>query len=121
MAVERKKRYPKSASEFLAVRNEEVSIILAELAESAGLVARSWHLAVNNVASNPERALENLVDAEIRLNHHMRLGLSDTLGIIRAAEGRLDRELPDDEEATWLLRAGGPVRLPLRSPQCPWI
>lgn len=88
-----------TAAEFVADRNSEVSIILAELVESAGLVARSWQLAVGSVATDPERALQHLVDAQVRLENHVRLERIDTLKVIRQAIRKLDAELPDDGSA----------------------
>jgi len=41
--------------------------------------------------------MEHLIDAEIRLDNHVRLELADTLRPIRAALKRLDAELPDDD------------------------
>jgi hypothetical protein len=88
-----------TAADFVAARNSEVSIILAELTESTGLVARSWQFAVGSVASDPERALEHLIDAEVRLENHVRLERIDTLNVIRKAIKKLNAELPDDDPA----------------------
>jgi hypothetical protein len=87
-----------SAAEYLEARNPEVSVILAELAESAGAVARSWHLAVEIARRDPDRAETHLIDAEIRLNHHVRLELSDSLRRVRRGIELLSRQLPDPEE-----------------------
>ncbi len=89
-----------SAADYLEKHSLGVSIILAELAESAGAVSRSWNLAVASARSNPDQALTHLVEAEIRLDNHVRLELADTLRPIRAASARLDRELPDDDATT---------------------
>ena len=86
-----------SAAEYIEERSLGVSIILAELAESAGAVSRSWNLAVSIARTDPDKALRHLVEAEIRLDNHVRLELADTLRPIRAAITRLERELPDDE------------------------
>ena len=41
-----------------------------------------------------------LIDAEIDLNHHVRVELSDGLRRIRAAIERLDAEIPGDERTS---------------------
>lgn len=88
-----------SAAAYIESQNASVSVILAELAESAGVIARSWHLAVEAVRRHdPDRAQTNLVDAEIRLHHFVRLELQDTLRPTRRAIELLDRELPDDDD-----------------------
>jgi hypothetical protein len=85
------------AADYIDRADGEVRLILAELAESAGAVARSWSLALFEAHRDPERAVEHLIDAEIRLDNHVRLELADTLRHIRAALKRFDAELPDDD------------------------
>jgi hypothetical protein len=75
-----------------------VSLILPELAESAGAAGRSWNLAVDAARADPETALGHLIDAELRLDTDVRLERADTLRPIRAAIKRLDAELPDKKE-----------------------
>lgn len=87
-----------SAAEYLEKHSIGVSIILAELAESAGSGSRSWNLAVELARRDPDRAQTHLIDAEIRLDIHVRLERSDTLRPIRRAIALLDRELPDSDD-----------------------
>ena len=87
------------AADYLETVDPTIRLILAELAENSGRVARAWSMAVLSVRSNPERALEELVNAEIHLDNHIRIELADALRAVRAASNRLDRELPDDDEA----------------------
>jgi hypothetical protein len=84
-----------SAADYLENVDPGVRIILAELTENSGLVARAWATSLMAVRSDPERALESLVEAEIHLNLHIRLELRDTLRAVRAAIALLDQELPD--------------------------
>lgn len=85
-----------TAIDFAGASDEEVSIILAELAESAGSVARSWHLAMGHMRSDPKRALGYLADAEVRLDNHVRIELADALRKVRILIKHLDAELPDE-------------------------
>lgn len=87
-----------TAAEYIEKHSIGVSIILAELAESAGAIGRSWNLAVELARREPEAALQHLVDAEIRLDTFVRSELADTLRPIRQSIARLDAELPDRDE-----------------------
>jgi hypothetical protein len=71
---------------------------LAELAEYAGSIAVQWALAVELANRDPERATDRLIDAEIKLNHFVRLELADSLRAIRAAIKRFEAELPGDDD-----------------------
>jgi hypothetical protein len=75
-------------------------VTLAEMNENAGLISRAWAMAVLTARSDPDHALEELIEAEIHLNHHLRLELRDALRNVRAAINRLDRELPDNGEVS---------------------
>jgi hypothetical protein len=95
-------RSRRSAAAFIEWNERPVGVILAELGESAGAVARSWHLAAEAVGTNPRLALQHLVEAELRLDSFVRLELRDTIRPIREAIKRLDAEIPDadNDEAT---------------------
>lgn len=92
------RREPRLAADDLESHATEVAVILAELAEYAGIAARAWALALADVREDPDAALRELVTAEIRLEHMARIEVRDALRLIRAAGERLDRELPDDED-----------------------
>ena len=89
------RREPRLAADDLESHATEVAVILAE---SAGIAARAWALALADVREDPDAALRELVTAEIRLEHMARIEVRDALRLIRAAGERLDRELPDDED-----------------------
>jgi hypothetical protein len=74
-------------------------IILGELVEYAGKINIWWTFARNQARKHPEAALRNLIDAEIYLDNHVRLELSDSLRVIRAATKRLAAEQPDDDQS----------------------
>jgi hypothetical protein len=88
-----------SAAAYLDEAASDVSIALAELVESAGAVTRSWTLAVAESRRDPDAALQHLADAEIRLNHHIRLACVFALRRARFAMGRLDDELQVVDES----------------------
>ena len=84
------------AADYLEDQSTTVSLILGELAESAGVSLRAWNLAVEQARRDPEHALSHLMEAEVRLDNHARLELRDTLRTIRRAAELLGRELPDE-------------------------
>ena len=66
--------------------------------ETSGADRRAdCHLASAAAREDPERAMASLTDAEIHLNHHVRIELRDSLRRIRAAMDLLDAELPDGD------------------------
>lgn len=87
----------RTAAEYLDVHGIGVALILAELAESAGIAGRAWVLALADAKTNPERALANLAIAEVQLHNIARNEVNDSLRRIRVAMEKFDRELPDDE------------------------
>jgi len=90
-------RHPIAAAAYIESHARELDLILDELGGSAAAVARFWATAVKLAATDPMGALGALADAEVRLNHGVRLELSDSLRVIRAAMDRFDHELPDPE------------------------
>lgn len=88
-----KTRSKKGAADYLVNRDDEVRIILAELAESTGVVAFHWSLAVVEARRDRASALKHLVDSETRLTQFVRLEVTDALSAIRAAISRLETEL----------------------------
>jgi hypothetical protein len=92
-------RRTRNAAEYLSEHSTTVSLILGELAESAGVALRAWNLAVEEVRRSPERALSHLTEAEVRLDNHARLEVRDSLRSIRRAVDLLDHELPDEARA----------------------
>jgi hypothetical protein len=91
---------PKKAADYLDLHAIEVSVILAELAESAGIAGRAWALALAAARENPERALEHLATAEVQLHSIARIEVSESLRRIRAAMDRFDREMPEEHDVT---------------------
>lgn len=91
-----------SAAEYIQQHDGEMRVILGELLEYAARINIWWTFAQDQAREHPEAALKNLIDAEIHLDNHVRLELSDSLRVIRAATNRLAAELPDDgdEEAS---------------------
>lgn len=85
-----------TAADYIERHDGEMRIILGELVEYAGKINIWWTFARNQARKHPEAALTNLIDAEIHLDHHVRLELTDSLRVIRAAVKRLGAELPDD-------------------------
>lgn len=88
-------RGTQTAADYIERHDGEMRIILGELAENAGQINMWWTFARNAVRDEPERALALLIDAEIHLNHHVRLELADSLRRIRASIERLAVEHPD--------------------------
>lgn len=91
-------RRTQTAADYIERHDGEMRIILGELAENAGKINMWWTFARNAVRDDPDRALTRLIDAEIHLNHHVRLELADSLRRIRASIERLATELPDDPD-----------------------
>jgi hypothetical protein len=88
-----------TAAEYIERHDGEMRIILGELVEYAGKINLWWTAARNQARERPEDALTNLIDAEIYLDNHVRVELSDSLRRIRAAISRLDGELPDHDSS----------------------
>jgi hypothetical protein len=122
-------RRQKTAADYLEAHSIGVSVILAELAESAGIAGRAWALAVERSRRNPERAMRHMATAETQLHHMARAEVMDSLRVIRAAMNKLDRDLPadnegDDADPTDRAAApgltsprGAPPRAPTRQPR----
>lgn len=91
-------RKKQTAADYIERYDGEMRIILGELVEHAGRINMWWTFALDAAREDPERALTNLIDAEIHLDIHVRIELSDSLRRIRSAIKRLDEELPDDED-----------------------
>jgi hypothetical protein len=91
-----------SAADYLEQFDPEMRIILGELVENAGKVNMLWTFARNTSRVDPNHALTLLIDAEILLNHHVKIERSDSLRRIRAAISRLGEELPDHDETSGL-------------------
>lgn len=87
-----------SPAEYIEQNDEFMRIILGELAENSARINLWWTFARNHAREQPDAALQDLADAEVHLNHHVRLELSDSLRVIRSAMNRLDAELPDDDD-----------------------
>lgn len=85
-----------TAADYIERHDQEMRIILGELVEYAGRINIWWTFARNQARKHPEAALTNLSDAEVYLDNHIRLELTDSLRVIRAAAKRLAAELPDD-------------------------
>jgi hypothetical protein len=88
-----------TAADYIQKYDGEMRVILAELAENAGKINLWWALAASKARRHPDRAMTDLIDAEIHLDSHVRLELADSLRRIRAAINLLDDELPDDDDA----------------------
>lgn len=91
-------RNKQTAADYMERHDAEMRIILGELVENAGRINMWWTFAHSTVRQDPQRAFELLIDAEIHLNNHVRLELTDSLRRMRAVIDRLDAELPDDED-----------------------
>lgn len=75
-----------------------MSIILAELAESAGVAGRAWSQAVSIVETDPGVAETQLLEAQIRLHHFARGEVRDALRLVNRALQLLDAELGERNE-----------------------
>ena len=91
-------RKKQTAADYIERHDDEMRIILGELAEHAGKINMWWTLAVRAAREHPEQALTDLIDAEIHLDIHVRIELADSLRRIRSAISRLDAELPDPDD-----------------------
>lgn len=91
-------RTKQTAAEYIEEHDFEMRVILGELAENGGKLNMLWTLARMGVLEAPERALEDLIDAEIALDIIVRIERSDGLRTLRSAIKRLAAELPDDED-----------------------
>ena len=87
-----------TAAEYIERHDGVMRIILGELFENASAINLWWGHASSVVRTDPDGAESLLIDAEIHLNHHVRIELSDSLRYIRSALSRLDAELPDEED-----------------------
>ena len=88
-------RTKQTAADYIEAHDDEMRVILGELAEHAGRINMWWTLAVNAARKDPERALTHLTEAETHLDIHERIELADSLRRIRSAISRLDAELQD--------------------------
>ena len=93
-----RRRAPRSAADYVEVRAAEMGFILGDVTEHLGSAIQHWSLASSIVRDDPGGALTHLVEAEIDLDIFARSGVAAVLRATRAATGRLDRELPDDED-----------------------
>jgi hypothetical protein len=91
-------RQKPSAADYLERHDAEMRLILGELVEYAGRINLWWRNAALVVRNHPERALTDLIDAEIHLSVHVRIELADSLRRIRSAITLLGEELPEDED-----------------------
>lgn len=90
-------RKKQTAADYIARHDDEMRIILGELAEYAGKINMWWTLAVRAAHRDPEQALTHLIEAEIHLDIHARTELTDSLRRIRSAIRRLGSELPEPD------------------------
>lgn len=90
-------RRKQTAAEYIDHHDAEMRIIIGELVESAAVINLSWTNARLRAREHPEDALRDLVEAETRLHHHVRLELSDSLRRVRSAIDRLEAELPPED------------------------
>ena len=88
-------RSKRTAAVYIERHDTEMRLILRDLVEHAEKVNAWWADARSAARESPERAMATLADAEIHLNHHIRIELRDSLRRIRAAMDLLDAELPD--------------------------
>jgi hypothetical protein len=91
-------RKKQTAADYIDRYDDEMRIILGELAEHAAKINMWWTFAVHAARKHPEQALTHLIDAEIYLDIHVRIELADSLKRIRSAISRLDAELPDPDD-----------------------
>jgi hypothetical protein len=87
-----------TAAAYIEKYDGEMRIILAELAENAAKINLWWTFACSKARRYPDRAMTDLIDAEIYLNNHVQIELADSLRRVRAAISLLDAELPDDAD-----------------------
>jgi hypothetical protein len=92
-------RRKQSAADFIERYDGEMRIILGELVENAGKLNMLWVFARNAAGHDSDRAMTLLIEAQILLEHHLKIERSDSLRRIRAAIDRLDREPPDEEDS----------------------
>ena len=86
------------AADFIAENATYVSLLLAELSESAGKAGRAWVLAVDAARRGDlDRAQTLIIEADIALDVPVRLERQDARRALRLALKRLDRELPDED------------------------
>lgn len=91
-------RAKETAADYIERHDDEMRVILGELAEYAGKINMWWTFAVHAARKHPEQALTHLTEAETHLDIHVRIELGDSLRRIRSAISRLDAELPDPDD-----------------------
>lgn len=91
------KRQKASAADLMRLNDAHLKVVLAELEESTTVVRLGWPRALELVDSDPEKALEALVDIQIQLRNFARLEVLELLRLVVLFSNRLDKELPDAE------------------------
>lgn len=88
-----------TAADYVERHDREMRGILGELLENASKANLNWTYTRDYVRGNPDRALDELVAAEIALKTFIRIELSAALRVIDRASDLLDQELPDDDDS----------------------
>jgi hypothetical protein len=91
-----------SAAEYVERHDNEMRIILGELVENAAKASLHWEAARRVVRNSPEKALTELVEAQIALATFIRIERTDALRVVGRASDLLDDELPDSDDTTSL-------------------
>lgn len=84
-----------TAAQYIERYDAEMRVILGEMAENVARANLRWAAAAYLIRHDPERALKELVEAEIALSIAVRIERTDALRRITAASNLIDRELPE--------------------------
>jgi hypothetical protein len=79
-------------AQVLEMQDEFMREVLADLVENAAVVNRAWRQAVKTIRTNREYALEKLTEAEVLLDHHLRIELSDARRAVHKITAEESRE-----------------------------
>jgi len=91
-------RTKQTAADYIEAHDDEMRVILGELAEHAGKINMWWTFAVHAARNDPDQALTHLTEAETHLDIHVRIELADGLRRIRSALSRIAAELADRDD-----------------------
>jgi hypothetical protein len=73
-------------------------IILGEMVQNAANANVHWDAAQRSIGTNPEAALDHLVEAWVALDVPVRVERADAIRILNRTMELLDHELPDDDD-----------------------